>query len=479
MPQTVANLIDGLLRKDPAKRPQSAAEVAKEVRKIEAEMHARGTAITAPVPVALVAVPLEVSPSEPQLLPIVFDLPTTTDDTPPPPPRKASTPPRRFPWLLTGVGLLVLALGSLSAWFVLKDRQKQEDSKVTKEDPKDGSKDGPRNTEPPKKDGPAGFPADRAAARWVISVGGDVQVNAVDRDHRDAKELPKEPFRLTGVRINSKSLSDDSLALLKDCKHIQKLDLGDNAWLTDAGLAHFHPNVEWKKLDLGNTSVSDKSVVWIKRCTRLADLELRKTQITQKGIDELQKAFPNCIIQWDGGRIDPWSKAGPGPAPVPAPDADRKAAVWVLTTPNAQGSVCVNDEPEPIKSVKDLPKQPFKLTTVSLLPKLDNNMKLLSPQNAELAVFKDCTNLTDLYLAGAGITSVGFAHFAGNKNLTTLNLSGTKVDDAAVPVIKTFTKLADLSVGATEISEKGVKEIAGVLPGCRIQHVGGTIEPKK
>jgi hypothetical protein len=457
LPPTFADLIGRLMQKDPAGRPQSTAKVAAEVRTIEAETQARGAAYTTPAHIVPVSVPSEVSPSAPLLLPTAFDLPTVIDDPEPPARREKRTPRRQSMWPFAAAGILLLALGAFGVWHATKDRQKQQESGGVEE----GSKDGPRSTEPPKKDGPVGFPADRAAARWVISVGGDVQVNGADRDYRNAKDLPKEPFRLTGVRINSKSLSDDALAILKDCKHIQKLDLGDNLWLTDAGLAHFHPNLEWKKLDLGNTSVSDKSVVWIKRCTRLADLELRKTQITQKGINELRKALPNCIIQWDGGRIDPWAKTDLNFK------ADRQAAEFVLA---AKGSVYVDTVSEEIKAKDPLPKESFRLTTVSLTTPV---------QDADLAVFKDCRNVTSLYLVGTGITSAGFAHFAGNKDLTLLNLSGTKVDDTAVPVIKTFTKLEDLSIGVTEISEKGVKEIAEALPGCRIQHVGGTIEPKK
>lgn len=45
-------------------------------------------------------------------------------------------------------------------------------------------------------------------------------------------------------------------------------------------------------------------------------------------------------------------------------------------------------------------------------------------------------------------------------------------------VIKQFTKLEDLSVVVTDISETGVREIEKALPGCRIQHNDGTTDPK-
>jgi hypothetical protein len=87
--------------------------------------------------------------------------------------------------------------------------------------------------------------------------------------------------------------------------------------------------------------------------------------------------------------------------------------------------------------------------------------------------------LTVLYLVGTQIGNQGLAHFKDSKGLKELYLSGTKVDDGSVTAIKQFTKLTDLSVGQTKITEKGVQELAKALPACRIQHDGGTVEPKE
>ncbi len=70
-----------------------------------------------------------------------------------------------------------------------------------------------------------------------------------------------------------------------------------------------------------------------------------------------------------------------------------------------------------VKAAKDLPKRPFRLTTVSVLATArQRDCKLQSAQNADLAVFKDCTNVTSLFLAGDGISNEGLAHFSNCKN---------------------------------------------------------------
>ncbi len=50
------------------------------------------------------------------------------------------------------------------------------------------------------------------------------------------------------------------------------------------------------------------------------------------------------------------------------------------------------------------------------------------------------------------------------------------MNDKSAAIIKQFTKLEGLTLGATDFTEKGALEVAAGLPGCRIQY-GYTIEP--
>ncbi|MDY3552763.1 serine/threonine-protein kinase [Gemmata sp. JC717] len=161
----------------------------------------------------------------------------------------------------------------------------------------------------------------------------------------------------------------------------------------------------------------------------------------------------------------PENPAPPGKTANAPADPDRAAAMWVLS---AGGSVHVNGDGQEIRTAGALPRGPFELTDVLLTAPV---------KDADLAALAGCRHLTGAYLVGTGITTEGLAHLKGCTELTLLNLSGTAVCDKAVPIIGGFKRLADLSVIQSAVTEAGVKELAKALPGCRIQHNGGTTGP--
>ena len=341
-------------------------------------------------------------------------------------------------------------------------------------------------------------PADpeRRAAEFVLSLKGSSIGISTDDYYRDVEavgELPKEPFWLSRVRFAENSpVTDEGLAVFKPCRSVLALNLKDSPPVSDAGLAHFagckhlkylylHNTkvggkglaalkdfTDLKHLVLSYTQVTDADLVHIKRFTALEDLHVGELPLSKDRVDDLARALPGCRITWDGGVIEPKIDF----------DAERRAALWVLSTPNAEGSVSVRvgDEKKDVKATNDLPKEAFALTEVTLIPRLSADMKLLVPKDADLAVFKDCKHVTSLFLVGTGITNEGLAHFGNCKDLKILHLSGTKIDDGAATTIKRFKSLETLTLGATDIQEKGVREIASAVPGCRIEY-GYTIEP--
>ena len=337
--------------------------------------------------------------------------------------------------------------------------------------------------------GPKEADPDRKAALYVRSLGGCVFVDDQDKEIKADKPLPKGPFRLNAFQfLPDTVVTDAGLAAFAGCQNMVTLGLSDfpvgdaglahfkgckgllyvylgNTRVTSAGLAALADCTEVMELNLSGTPVDDAALPVLKRFTKLNILDLKGTKVTAKGYAELRKALPGeCDIQWDGK---------PTPKEIDPKDgtaiADRKAAEWVLS---AKGSVQVNGGGDAIKDAKALPKDAFKLTDITLTapPPI---------KDADLAVLAGCKNLTGAYLVGTGITNAGLAHLKDCTELKSLFLSGTKVDNGSVPVIKGFTKLRDLSVGLTDITEKGVQEIANALPGCRIQHNGGTIDPTR
>ena len=53
-------------------------------------------------------------------------------------------------------------------------------------------------------------------------------------------------------------------------------------------------------LRIAGTQVSDAGLEHLKGLTKLGELNLTGTKVTATGVASLQKALPNCKIEWDG-----------------------------------------------------------------------------------------------------------------------------------------------------------------------------------
>lgn len=462
LPPALADLIDRLLSRAPSDRPQSAADVVRAARDIR----------TRPDPA---------STSYPQLLPLAEEQ-SDPDTVPDPRPRP---PASRGRWVLVAAALL--ALVPLGAWLAGAFNGGKPDGTVAKSDaPQPPTDEQPKPAEVPKpappvvpepKAAPAVADPDRTAALWVIGIGGCVCVNGEGGEISSANGLPTEPFQLTALTLTENAKARDAdFAKLAGCRHLFTLGLsgapvGDTALthlrgspvlmyvylkgtrITSAGLTALGDCTAIQELDLSYTQVDDDGLKHLARLSKLSLLYLVETKVTPAGVADLARALPGCQITWNGG--------------VEKPDPERKAALWVLS---AGGSVHVNGDGQEVRKADKLPKEPFKLTQVYLTDPV---------KDADLEALAGCKNLTSAYLVGTGITTEGLTHLKDCKKLTSLNVSGTMVCDQAVLVIKGFAKLEDLSVGRSAVTEDGVKQLAKALPGCRIQHDGGTTGPTK
>jgi serine/threonine protein kinase/formylglycine-generating enzyme required for sulfatase activity len=169
---------------------------------------------------------------------------------------------------------------------------------------------------------------DRKAAEYVLSIGGQVQVDGRDRNINAAAELPRDPFRLTWVGLKDiNQVSETGLANFKDCQNLTFLGLFDTSVsdeglanfqnctkltflnmsrtkISDAGLANFKNCTELTTVVLNETKVSDAGLSYLKTSKKLTKLFLQKTNVTAAGIDELKKALPLCKIEWDSGVME-------------------------------------------------------------------------------------------------------------------------------------------------------------------------------
>jgi len=352
LPPALASLIDRLMRKPAGERPQSAAEVAAEVRRIEAAFRTR-----APHLVEVTNLPnlpaSHLSASAAQLVPAPLADEATAPDDAEPLSLPSAPPKRNRAALWVGAAVAALALVALGAWQLAKPRGDAPSPDVAKKDdpkpdpqpsPKKGDtpkknepkKDEPKKDEPkkdePKKDEPpppvAGDP-DRAAALYVLSLNGCVSVNDDEREIGRAEILPKTTFRLTRAVLNEKAqVTDAALSAFRGCKHLFSVGLSYTK-TGDTGLGHFKDckglqylylrNTEvtgagldaldcpqLQELDLsGARAIDDKAVPHLKRFTNLNFLTLTDTGVTEKGAKELAAALPGCQIVWPGGTLKP------------------------------------------------------------------------------------------------------------------------------------------------------------------------------
>jgi hypothetical protein len=74
-------------------------------------------------------------------------------------------------------------------------------------------------------------------------------------------------------------------------------------------------------LFLNGTQVTDAGLKFLENMKQLKRLEINGTKVTSEGIDKLQRALPNCLIQWE------WEVTNPNETEQPTPDAEDDAGV--------------------------------------------------------------------------------------------------------------------------------------------------------
>jgi hypothetical protein len=157
-------------------------------------------------------------------------------------------------------------------------------------------------------------------------------------------------------------------------------------------------------------------------------------------------------------------------APPAARSPERRAAEYVLSI---GGWVWVNGEDGEIKAIADLPREPFRLTSIDLsgnaevsdaglaafqgcrsLTSIDLNETPVG--DAGMIYFKECRNLEELYLHSTHTSDAGMAAFQDCKHLTHIDLSHTQVGDVGLAYLKRCRHLVQLYAERTDVADESL-----------------------
>jgi hypothetical protein len=140
-------------------------------------------------------------------------------------------------------------------------------------------------------------------------------------------------------------------------------------------------------------------------------------------------------------------------------DPDRRAAEYVLSL---GGMVKVNGRDLEIRAAAELPRASFQLTEIWC----EKDGWVMHGRgmvdDAGLAYFKDCKNLSCLWLHGClRISDAGLAHIKDCKTLTQLSLWQAQVSDAGLARLKEFKGLTRLDLAQTRVTNAGLAHFKG------------------
>lgn len=320
---------------------------------------------------------------------------------------------------------------------------------------------------------------DRKAAEYVLSVGGRVGVNGGRPEIRQPAELPKQPFTLTTVWLESGALPDAGAAVFKDCKNLTHLFLLGQ--VSDKGLANFANCKELTFLRLAGSGVTEAGLAHFKDCGKLTMLNLSGVPVTDAGLAH----FKNCKLV----ALDLGSSRVTADGLAPFQDSQSLSIASLYNTPVGNGGAarfkgCRNltwlnlvgtgAGPETIAEIaKAVPACQIKHGTETMAPRDEGAADRAA---AHLALFLGGRVKTE----GNPKCITVAADLPQTFSLIGVDIAFTTyANDPVLGFFKGCKGLAELDVRATEVTGAACREFAKAHPRCRIQYKDGTIEPRK
>jgi len=221
---------------------------------------------------------------------------------------------------------------------------------------------------------------------------------------------------------------------LKVLTNMHYLDLR-KCQLSDTDLEHLADLDELQYLFLGRNPVTDAGLEHVKRLTNLQILRLENTQVSAAGVMELQKALPECLIEWP-------SRVPREPPSSAKMTADENAAIAQLCL--------LGGEIHPIDRGA---ARPALLCSFYRKRNLTNHLQPLSV----------LTNMCLLHLEHCDVTDADLTHLATLRGLHYLTLDRNNVTDAGLKHLASLTELRILRLVESQVTDAGLKHLRGLV----------------
>jgi serine/threonine protein kinase/Leucine-rich repeat (LRR) protein len=230
-------------------------------------------------------------------------------------------------------------------------------------------------------------------------------------------------------------VTDKGLTHLKALENLARLDVSETD-VTGAGLAELEGLKNLRVLGLkGLPRVTDSAVPRFLHLTTLRALDLRETHVSGRGIEILKAASPNLSVLWSEPNV--------------------RTARAILA---AGGVVAVRfDESgveRTVKAVGDLPSESFQIAGARLVGSRSDLDKLLP-----LVTNRRLEGLSSLDLSGTALEDGDLEQLKMLGGLRELNLANTRVTDVGLASLKSLTALRQLDLDGDAIRGPGLMHL--------------------
>jgi len=131
---------------------------------------------------------------------------------------------------------------------------------------------------------------DRRAAEYVLSIEGEVQIND-DSTYGESElistlaDLPDKPFRLTHVYLhNNPRVTDSGLAAFEGTQNLRALLIDRSPNYSDEGLRFFRENKGLKFITIGHSKITGSCFQYFTECAELRDLRFSHAPVTHENL---------------------------------------------------------------------------------------------------------------------------------------------------------------------------------------------------